>query len=41
VWGCRARILELAREKGIIGARDVEADGCSRNYLYQMHRVGI
>lgn len=38
--GCRARILELAREKGIIRAGDVEADGCSRNYLYQMHRAG-
>lgn len=37
---CRARILELAREKGIIRAGDVEADGCSRNYLYQMHRTG-
>jgi len=37
---CRARILELAREKGILRAGDVEADGCSRNYLYQMHRAG-
>jgi len=38
---CRAHILELAREKGIIRARDVEADGCSRNYLYEMHRAGV
>lgn len=37
---CRARILELAREKGIIRARDVEECGCSRNFLYEMHRTG-
>lgn len=37
---CRARILELAREKGIIRAKDVEMDGCSRNHLYEMRRAG-
>ena len=37
---CRARILELAREKGIIRSKDVEEGGCSRNYLYEMRRAG-
>lgn len=37
---CRARILELAQERGIIRARDVEESGCSRNYLYEMRRAG-
>jgi predicted transcriptional regulator of viral defense system len=35
------QILELAREKGIIRAEDVEAAGISRNYLYQMHKKGL
>lgn len=37
---CRARILDLAREKGIIRSKDVEECGCSRNYLYEMRRAG-
>ncbi len=35
------QILELAREKGIIRAEDVEAMGISRNYLYRMHKEGL
>lgn len=35
------QILELAREKGIIRAEDVEALGVSRNYLYRMHKEGL
>ncbi|RJQ85037.1 MAG: transcriptional regulator [Desulfobacteraceae bacterium] len=35
------QILELAREKGIIRAEDVEAAGISRNYLYRMHKEGL
>jgi len=35
------QILELARTKGIIRARDVEALGISRNYLYRMHNKGL
>jgi len=35
------QILELARTKGIIQARDVEALGISRNYLYRMHKKGL
>ena len=35
------RILELAREKGMIRAEDVEALGFSRNYLYQMHKESL
>jgi predicted transcriptional regulator of viral defense system len=35
------QILELAREKGIIRAKDVEAVGISRNYLYRMHKEGL
>ncbi|MDX9709269.1 MAG: type IV toxin-antitoxin system AbiEi family antitoxin domain-containing protein [Trichloromonas sp.] len=35
------QVLELAREKGIIRAEDVEAVGISRNYLYRMHNEGL
>lgn len=35
------QILELARKKGIIRAKDVEAVGISRNYLYRMHKKGL
>lgn len=35
------QILELAREKGIIRAEDVEAAGISRNHLYRMHKEGL
>lgn len=35
------QILELIRKMGIIQAKDVEAVGISRNYLYQMHRKGL
>ena len=35
------QILDLAREKGIIRAEDVEAVGISRNYLYRMHKEGL
>jgi len=35
------QIMELAREKGIIRAEDVEAAGISRNYLYRMHKQGL
>ena len=35
------QVLELAREKGIIRAADVEAEGISRNYLYRMHKKGL
>jgi len=37
----KQQILELAREKGIIRAEDVEAVGVSRNYLYRMHKEGL
>ena len=39
--GRQKQILELAREKGIIRAEDVEAVGISRNYLYRMHKEGL
>lgn len=35
------QILDLAREKGMIRAEDVEAVGISRNYLYRMHMEGL
>lgn len=35
------QILKLAIKKGIIRAKDVEAAGISRNYLYRMHREGL
>lgn len=35
------QILELAREKGMIRAKDLEAVGISRNYLYRMHKQGL
>jgi len=37
----RQQILDLARKKGIIQARDVQAVGISRNYLYRMHKEGL
>jgi predicted transcriptional regulator of viral defense system len=39
--GRQQQILDLAREKGIIRAEDVEAVGISRNYLYRMHTEGL
>jgi len=39
--GRQQQILDLAREKGIIRAEDVEAVGISRNYLYRMHKEGL
>lgn len=39
--GRQQQILDLAREKGIIRAEDVEAVGVSRNYLYRMHKEGL
>jgi predicted transcriptional regulator of viral defense system len=39
--GRQQQILELAKEKGIIRAEDVEAVGISRNYLYRMHKEGL
>ncbi len=39
--GRQQQILELAREKGIIRAEDVEAVGISRNNLYRMHKEGL
>jgi len=36
----KAQVLELVRKNGIIRAKDVEEAGCSRNCLYEMHRVG-
>jgi predicted transcriptional regulator of viral defense system len=35
------QILEIAREKGIVRAKDVEAVGISRNHLYRMHKEGL
>ncbi len=37
----RQQILELARKKGILRAKDVEDAGISRNYLYRMHGEGL
>jgi predicted transcriptional regulator of viral defense system len=37
----KQQILDLAREKGILRAEDVEAAGISRNYLYRMHKEGL
>jgi len=37
----REQLLELVREKNIVGARDVEAAGISRNYLYLLHNEGL
>ncbi len=39
--GPQQQILELARRKGIIRAKDVEAMGISRNYLYRMNSEGL
>jgi predicted transcriptional regulator of viral defense system len=44
IWergGWCLKILERAREKGIIRAEDVEALGISRNYLYRTHKQGL
>lgn len=35
------QILELVRDKGIVQAKDLEAAGISRNYLYRMHKEGL
>jgi len=35
------QVLEIAGEKGIIQARDVEGAGISRNYLYKMLKSGL
>mgnify|MGYP001323693345 CR=1 FL=1 len=35
------QILELAKKQSIIQAKDVEALGISRNYLYTMHEAGL
>lgn len=37
----REQLLELVRVKKIVGARDVEAAGISRNYLYLLHKEGL
>jgi predicted transcriptional regulator of viral defense system len=34
-------VLELAREYGILKAKDLEAAGISRNYLYQLQQRGL
>jgi predicted transcriptional regulator of viral defense system len=33
--------LQLADASGIIQAKDVEAAGISRNYLYELHKAGL
>jgi len=37
----KQQILQLADTSGIIRAKDVEAIGISRNYLYEMHKKGL
>lgn len=37
----KQQILELAKKQSIICAKDVEALGISRNYLYVMHEEGL
>jgi len=37
----KQKILALAKKEGLIRAKDVEALGISRNYLYTMHNKGL
>jgi predicted transcriptional regulator of viral defense system len=37
----KSKLLELARERGMIGAKDAESVGISRNYLYLMCKEGL
>ena len=37
----KQQILRLADSGGIIRAKDLEAEGISRNYLYEMHKNGL
>ena len=37
----KLQIQQLADSSGIIRAKDVEAAGISRNYLYEMHKDGL
>jgi predicted transcriptional regulator of viral defense system len=37
----KQQIMQLADTSGIIRAKDVEAVGISRNYLYEMHKDGL
>ncbi|MBE0644969.1 MAG: type IV toxin-antitoxin system AbiEi family antitoxin domain-containing protein [Bacteroidetes bacterium] len=37
----KAKLLELARKRGMIGAKDAESVGISRNYLYLMYKEGL
>ena len=34
------QITNIAKNKGIIKASDLEAEGISRNYLYKLHKAG-
>lgn len=35
------QVLNIAREKGLIRANDIEVAGISRNYLYLLHKAGL
>jgi predicted transcriptional regulator of viral defense system len=36
----KKKIIELARQMGIIRPRDVEAEGISREYILRLYRKG-
>ncbi|MDR2580058.1 MAG: type IV toxin-antitoxin system AbiEi family antitoxin domain-containing protein [Fibromonadaceae bacterium] len=37
----KQQVLQLADAKGIIRAKDLDAAGICRNYLYKMHSEGL
>ncbi len=37
----KTQILEIVKEKGVIKAGDIEAEGISRSYLYILHNSGL
>jgi predicted transcriptional regulator of viral defense system len=37
----KTQVLEIVKEKGVIKAGDIEAEGISRSYLYVLHNFGL
>ena len=37
----KTQVLEIVKEKGVIKAGDIEAEGISRSYLYMLHNSGL
>lgn len=37
----KVQVIRLAEKRGLIGAKDLESRGISRNYLYLLHKEGV